>query len=283
VSIRPVGDTKLYTRVEIKNINSFKFVQRAIDYEVARQREAWMSGVYAKEVVQETRLYDPTKNETRSMRGKEGSADYRYFPDPDLPPLIVTDEMMEEAKKLPELPDEKKDRFVNAYGLKAYDAGVLTNDLFMANYFEDMVKEGSDTKLAVSWLTTELLGRLNTKSVELCASGIDAKKLASLTKRISDGTISGKAAKDVLDHIVENTGEEVDEAIEKLGLKQVSDDGAIVAIIKEVMDKNPKQLAEYRGGKEALFGFFVGQTMKASKGSANPAKVNELLQQLLNG
>jgi aspartyl-tRNA(Asn)/glutamyl-tRNA(Gln) amidotransferase subunit B len=283
VSIRPVGDTSLYTRVEIKNINSFKFVQRAIDYEVARQREAWMSGVYAKEVVQETRLYDPSKNETRSMRGKEGSADYRYFPDPDLPPLIVTDEMMEEAKKLPELPDQKKDRFVNAYGLKPYDAGVLTNDLFMAGYFEDMIKEGSDTKLAVSWLTTELLGRLNSKSVELADSGIDAKKLATLTKRISDGTISGKAAKDVLDYIVENTDQEVDAAIEKLGLKQVSDDGAIIAIIEEVMKNNPQQVEGYRAGKEALFGFFVGQTMKASKGSANPAKVNDLLKQMLNG
>jgi aspartyl-tRNA(Asn)/glutamyl-tRNA(Gln) amidotransferase subunit B len=283
VSIRPVGDTKLYTRVEIKNINSFKFIQRAIDYEVARQREAWMSGVYEKEVVQETRLYDPSKNETRSMRGKEGSADYRYFPDPDLPVLIVTDEMMEEAKKLPELPDEKKERFMGSYGLKAYDAGVLTNDLYMANYFENMIKEGSDTKLAVSWLTTELLGRLNAKGVELAEGGIDASKLATLTKRISDGTISGKAAKDVLDYLVENTSDEIDAIIEKLGLKQVSDDGAIIAIIQEVINNNPKQLEEYRSGKEALFGYFVGQTMKASKGSANPAKVNELLKQLLNG
>jgi aspartyl-tRNA(Asn)/glutamyl-tRNA(Gln) amidotransferase subunit B len=283
VSIRPIGDTKLYTRVEIKNINSFRFVQRAIDYEVARQKEAWTSGVYAKEVVQETRLYDPSKNETRSMRGKEGSADYRYFPDPDLLPLIVTDEMMEEAKKLPELPDEKKDRFVSAYGLKAYDAGVLTNDLYMAGYFEDMIKEGADTKLAVSWLTTELLGRLNAKSTELKDGGISAKKLATLTMRITDGTISGKAAKDVLDYLVENIDEEVESAIEKLGLKQVSDDGAIIAIIEEVMKNNPQQVDGYRAGKEALFGFFVGQTMKASKGSANPAKVNELLKQLLNG
>jgi len=282
VSIRPKGDTKLYTRVEIKNINSFRFIQRAIDYEVARQREAWMNGVYEQEVCQETRLYDPSKNETRSMRGKEGSADYRYFPDPDILPVIVPDEMLEEAKKLPELPDEKKARLISEYGLRAYDAMVITNDLSLAHYFEGMISEGSDAKLAVTWLTVELLGRINSAGVSLDECGIDAKKLATLTKRISDGTISGKAAKDVLDYLVKNTSEEIDAIIEKLGLKQVSDDGAIVAIIQEVIAANPKPLEDYKAGKEALFGFFVGQTMKASKGSANPAKVNELLKKMLS-
>ncbi len=282
VSIRPKGDTNLYTRVEIKNINSFRFIQRAIDYEVARQREAWMNGVYEQEVCQETRLYDAAKNETRSMRGKEGSADYRYFPDPDILPVIIPDEMLEEAKNLPELPDEKKARLINEYSISAYNAGVITNDLTMAHYFEAIIAKGSDAKLAVSWLTVELLGRLNTKGLTLENCGISALKLATLTKRISDGTISGKAAKDVLDFLVENTDNEIDAIIEKLGLKQVSDDGAIVAIIQEVINANPKPLADYRAGKEALFGFFVGQTMKASKGSANPAKVNELLKQMLS-
>jgi len=282
VSIRPKGDKNLYTRVEIKNINSFRFIQRAIDYEVARQREAWMNGVYANEVCQETRLYDSAKNETRSMRGKEGSADYRYFPDPDILPVIISDEMFEEAKNLPELPDEKKARLINEYGISAYNAGVITNDLVMAHYFEAMLAEGSDAKLAVSWLTVELLGRINAKGATLETCGISAQKLADVTKRISDGTISGKAAKDVLDYLVANFNEEVDVIIEKLGLKQVSDDGAIVAIIKDVIAANPKPLADYKAGKEALFGFFVGQTMKASKGSANPAKVNELLKQMLS-
>jgi aspartyl-tRNA(Asn)/glutamyl-tRNA(Gln) amidotransferase subunit B len=282
VSIRPKGDPQLHTRVEIKNINSFRFIQRAIDYEVARQREAWINGVYEQEVCQETRLYDAGKNETRSMRGKEGSADYRYFPDPDILPVIIPDEMMEEAKNLPELPDEKKARLMSEYGISAYNAGVITNDLEMAHYFEAMIADGSDAKLAVSWLTVELLGRINSKSMALGECGIDATKLAGITKRITDGTISGKAAKDVLNSLVENSSQEVDEIIEKLGLKQVSDDGAIIDIIKEVIAQNPKPLADYKAGKEALFGFFVGQTMKASKGSANPAKVNELLKQLLS-
>lgn len=282
VSIRPVGDSELYTRVEIKNINSFKFIQRAIEYEVERQSEAWENGVYGKEVVQETRLYDPSKNETRSMRGKEGSADYRYFPDPDLPPLILSDELLAECRNLPELPDEKKERFISSYHIKSYDAGILTADRFTADYFEEMIRLGSDVKLAVSWLTTELMGRLNAQNVDLKNGGIDAAKLSALTQRISDGTISGKAAKEVLDYIVEHHSEEIDFAIEKLGLKQVSDDGALVAIIQDVMQKNPEQVANYKAGKEALFGYFVGQTMKASKGSANPAKVNELLKKLLN-
>lgn len=282
VSIRPKGDEKLYTRVEIKNINSFKFIQRAIDYEVARQREAWLNGTYDGEVAQETRLYDAAKNETRSMRGKEGSADYRYFPDPDLYPLQPSSELLEKAKILPELPDEKILRLVNEYGVRRYDAGVIASDLAMAKYFEELVGTKCDAKLAVSWLTVELLGRLNAQSIAIADSPINSKKLSGLILRIMDGTISGKAGKDTLDFLLANDGVEVDEAIEKLGLKQVSDDGALLAIIDEVIAANPKPLDDYRNGKEALFGFFVGQTMKASKGSANPAKVNELLKIKLN-
>lgn len=282
VSIRPKGDEKLYTRVEIKNINSFRFIQRAIEYEVSRQREAWENGTYAKEVVQETRLYDSGKNETRSMRGKEGSADYRYFPDPDLLPVVLDEQILSEASQIPELPDEKRTRLVGQYGLKPYDAGVITMDLAMAHYFEAMIANGCDAKLAVSWLTVELLGRINAKNQSIEECGIDADKLSLLVRRIMDSTISGKAAKEVLDHLVENLNDNVDETIEKLGLKQVSDDGAILSIVNEIIAANPKQAEDYKNGKETLFGFFVGQVMKASKGSANPAKVNELVKQQLN-
>ena len=279
VSIRPKGDTKLYTRCEIKNMNSFKFIEKAIAYEVNRQIEAWEDGVYEKEVVQETRLFDPEKGETRSMRGKEDAADYRYFPDPDLRPLIITDEMIEEYSKIPELPDEKKERLVKTYGLKEYDASVITSSLEMAHFFEAMLEENISGKNAVTWLTVELLGRLG--STSLLDSPVQAKTLATIVKRIEDNTISGKAAKEVLDELMQNPTQEVDAVIEKLGLKQVSDDGAILAIIDEVLATNADKVAEYKAGKDKLLAFFVGQTMKASRGSANPAKVNELLLQRL--
>lgn len=279
VSIRPKGDTKLYTRCEIKNMNSFKFIEKAIAYEVNRQIEAWEDGVYEQEVVQETRLFDVNTGETRSMRGKEDAADYRYFPDPDLRPLIITDAMIEEYSKIPELPDEKKERFVKEYGLKEYDASVITSSLEMAHFFEEMLKEGISGKNAVTWLTVELLGRLGSSS--LLDSPVQAKTLATIVKRIEDNTISGKAAKEVLDNLMENESNDVDAVIEKLGLKQVSDDGAILAIIDEVLASNADKVAEYKAGKDKLLAFFVGQTMKASKGSANPAKVNELLLQRL--
>lgn len=279
VSIRPKGDTKLYTRCEIKNMNSFKFIEKAIAYEVNRQIEAWEDGIYEKEVVQETRLFDPEKGETRSMRGKEDAADYRYFPDPDLRPLIITDEMIEEYSKIPELPDEKKERLVKEYGIKEYDAVVITSSLEMAHFFEAMLEENISGKNAVTWLTVELLGRLG--STSLLDSPVQAKTLATIVKRIEDNTISGKAAKEVLDELMQNPTQEVDAVIEKLGLKQVSDDGAILAIIDEVLASNADKVAEYKAGKEKLLAFFVGQTMKASRGSANPAKVNELLLQRL--
>lgn len=280
VSIRPKGEVKLYTRAEIKNLNSFKFIQKAIDYEVERQSAAWEDGVYEKEVVQETRLYDIDKNETRSMRSKEDSAEYRYFPDPDLLPVLIPDEMLAECIQIPELPDEKRDRFLKEYGIKEYDANVITSNVEMAHFYETMIQEGAGAKNSVTWLTVELLARLS-HGVTIMTSPVDAVKLASIVKRIEDGTISGKAAKEVLDYLMENSSN-VDDAIEKLGLKQVSDDGAILAIIDAIISANADKVAEYKGGKDKLFGFFVGQTMKESKGAANPAKVNELLKSRLD-
>ncbi len=280
VSIRPKGDTNLYTRCEIKNMNSFRFIEKAIHYEVNRHIEAWEDGVHSTEIVQETRLFDPNTGETRSMRGKEDAADYRYFPDPDLLPLIITDEMINEYSKIPELPDEKKDRFVKEYGIKEYDASVITSSLEMANYFDEMLEKGISAKNAVTWLTVELQGRLK-EGVTIEQSSIEAKTLATLVKRIEDNTISGKAAKEVLDYLMENSSS-VDEAIEKLGLKQVSDDGALLAIIDEILNANQDKVAEYKAGKEKMFAFFVGQTMKASKGTANPNRVNDLLKERLS-
>lgn len=280
VSIRPKGDTNLYTRCEIKNMNSFRFIEKAIHYEVNRHIEAWEDGVHSTEIVQETRLFDPNTGETRSMRGKEDAADYRYFPDPDLLPLIITNEMINEYSKIPELPDEKKDRFVKEYGIKEYDASVITSSLEMANYFDEMMKEGISAKNAVTWLTVELQGRLK-EGVTIEQSSIEAKTLATLVKRIEDNTISGKAAKEVLDYLMENSSS-VDDAIDKLGLKQVSDDGALLAIIDEILNANQDKVAEYKAGKEKMFAFFVGQTMKASKGTANPNRVNDLLKERLS-
>lgn len=280
VSIRPKGDTNFYTRCEIKNMNSFRFIEKAIAYEVNRHIEAWEDGVHSKEIVQETRLFDPNSGETRSMRGKEDAADYRYFPDPDLLPLIITDEMIKEYSIIPELPDEKKERFVKEYGIKEYDASVITASLEMAKFFDDMMSEKISAKNGVTWLTVELQGRLK-EGVTIEQSPIDAKTLAMLIKRIEDNTISGKAAKEVLDYLMENSSS-VDEAIEKLGLKQVSDDGALLAIIDEILSANGDKVAEYKAGKEKMFAFFVGQTMKASKGTANPSRVNELLKKRLS-
>ena len=214
------------------------------------------------------------------MRGKEDSADYRYFPDPDLRPLIITDEMIEEYSKIPELPDEKKERFVKEYGIKEYDATVITSSLEMAHFFEEMMAEGISGKNAVTWLTVELQGRLK-EGTTIETSPVDAKKLATIVKRIEDNTISGKAAKEVLDYLMEKEAD-VDAVIDELGLKQVSDDGALFAMIDEILANNEDKVAEYKSGKEKMFGFFVGQVMKASKGSANPQKVNELLKQRLS-
>jgi len=281
VSIRPKGSDEFGTRVEIKNLNSFRFVKQAIEYEVQRQIEAWEDGVYDQEVWQETRLFDTVSGETRSMRGKEDSADYRYFPDPDLRPVIVTEAMMEEARKIPELPDEKVRRYTEELGIKRYDALVITAEKETAVYFEAMIEAGAPARAAVTWLTSELLGRLNKAGLGIRETPVDAVTLGHLIARIEDGTVSGKGAKEILDHMMEHEERDVDALIEKLGLKQVSDDGAILAIIDEVLAANADKVEEYKGGKEKLFGFFVGQVMKASRGSANPGKVNQLLKERL--
>jgi len=275
VSIRPKGDEKLYTRVEIKNLNSFKFIEKAIEVEVQRQVEAWEDGVYEEEIVQETRLFDQNKQETRSMRGKEGAADYRYFPEPDLLPAKIDDVMYEKFSQIPELPDEKRDRLVNDYKLSVYNANVITSSLEMAHFFEEMLKVGGTAKTAATWLTVELQGRLK-NGLTLETSPVNASKMGMLISRIDDQTISGKAAKEVLDYLFENDSD-VDDAIDKLGLKQVTDMGAIEAMCDEIIAANEDKAEQYRGGKEKLFGFFVGQVMKASKGSANPQAVNEVL------
>ena len=279
VSIRPKGDSKLYTRVEIKNLNSFKFIQKAIEYEVERQIEAWEDGKYETEVVQETRLFDTTKGVTRSMRGKEEAADYRYFPDPDLLPVYIDESLMNEGRQIPEMPDEKRERYMREFGIKPSDASVLTSELEMARYFESMLKSGASAKGAVTWLTTELLGRLKGENT-LQTCGVDSSTLATLVKRIDEGKISGKSAKEILDVLVEQKGGDVDSLIDSMGLAQVNDDGAILSVIESVLSANADKVAEYKSGKDKLFGFFVGQVMKNSKG-ANPARVNELLKEKL--
>jgi len=281
VSIRPKGQEEYGTRVEIKNINSFRFVAAAIAYEVQRQTEAYEDGVYEQEVRQETRLWNVAEGVTKSMRGKEEAADYRYFPDPDLRPLHVTDEMIVEAKIIPELPDAKVKRYVEELGIKKEDALVITSDKEMAYYFEEMLEHGAVAKTAVTWLTSELLGRLNKAGFSMGNTPVDAKALGILVSKIADSTISGKGGKDLLDYMMENESRDIDALIDELGLAQVSDDGAILAIIDEILAANQDKVEQYKSGKDKLFGFFVGQTMKASKGSANPGKVNELLKKRL--
>lgn len=279
VSIRPKGDSKLYTRVEIKNLNSFRFIAKAIEYEVERQIEAWQDGVYDQEVVQETRLFDTNKGITRSMRGKEEAADYRYFPDPDLLPVFIDEELMREGREVPELPDEKKARYVSEYGIKESDAEVLVGSLELCSYFEEMLGFGVSPKGAITWLNTELLGRLKGE-LTLQNCGISSQLLATLLKRVEESKISGKGAKDILDVLVEQRGGDVDELIVSMGLEQVNDDGAILSVIDAVLSANADKVEEYKSGKDKLFGFFVGQVMKNAKG-ANPARVNELLKQKL--
>lgn len=276
VSIRPKGENKLYTRVEIKNLNSFRFIQKAIEYEASRQIAAWEDGNYEREVVQETRLFDTTKLITKPMRSKEEAAEYRYFPDPDLLPIVVPDDLMNEASQLPELPDEKKTRYINELGLKPYDAGVIISTYEMARYFEDLINAKISPKLCVTWLCVELLGRLK-NGVTIENSPVNSTKMIELLGRIEDGTISANAAKKVLDELITNQSASVDEIIEKLGLKQVSDDGAIDAIAEAVLAANAEKVAEFKAGKDKLFGFFVGQVMKEGKGAFNPTKVNEIL------
>ncbi len=281
VSVRPAGSSEYGTRCEIKNLNSFRFIERAINYEIERQIELIESGG---KVVQETRLYDPDKHETRSMRSKEEANDYRYFPDPDLLPLELDAAFIESVRgELPELPDAKKQRFMTDYGLSAYDAGVLTAESDVADYYEAVARElGDDPKLAANWVMVELAARLNEHNLAIASSPVSAAALAGMLKRIVDNTISGKIAKDVFEAMWTGEGD-ADTVIEKKGLQQITDTGAIEKMIAEVLAANPQQLADYRSGKDKLFGFFVGQVMKVTQGKANPAQVNELLRKKLNG
>ncbi|GAA6946401.1 Asp-tRNA(Asn)/Glu-tRNA(Gln) amidotransferase subunit GatB [Helicobacter pylori] len=280
VSIRPKGDEKLYTRVEIKNLNSFRFIAKAIEYEIERQSVAWESGRYDEEVVQETRLFDTYKGITLSMRNKEESADYRYFKDPDLYPVFIDEKLLKEAQKINELPSTKKIRYMKDFNLKEDDANLLVSDPLLAEYFESMLNLGVKTKTSVTWLCVELLGRLKAEiTLENC--GVSAHMLGALAKRIDEGKISGKSAKDVLDRLLEERGGDVDALIEQMGLSQVNDTEAIVKVIEEVLKNNADKVLEYKSGKDKLFGFFVGQAMKNLKG-ANPSVVNAILKEKLD-
>ena len=289
VSVRPRGRDKFGTRAEIKNLNSFRFVEKAINFEVARQIELLESGGT---VVQETRLYDSDKDETRPMRSKEEANDYRYFPDPDLLPVHIDESFVEAVRAtLPELPDEKAARFAREFGLSAYDAGVLSASRELGAYFEALAAElGAGTeqrhaahaKLAANWVMGELSSALNRDNAEITASRIAPAQLSGLLTRIVDQTISGKIAKEVFEAMWAE-GKSADAIIEAKGLKQITDSGAIEGVIDAVIAANPKQLADYRSGKDKLFGFFVGQVMKATAGKANPAQLNELLKLKLGG
>ena len=281
VSVRPEGETKLGTRAELKNLNSFRFVERAIEIEVGRQIDILEDGG---QVVQETRLYDASKNETRSMRSKEEANDYRYFPDPDLLPVIIDDSLIEELRAdLPELPDAKRARFEKDYELSAYDAGVLTANLETAQYFEEAVSSATiaSPKLIANWVQGELAAALNQHGLEITESNVSSAELALLDDRIEDGTLSGKTAKDVFVAIWQREGA-VDDIIEQRGLQQISDSGTIEKLVDDVLAENPTQVQQFRDGNEKVIGFFVGQIMKASGGKANPKQVNGVLRKKLN-
>jgi aspartyl-tRNA(Asn)/glutamyl-tRNA(Gln) amidotransferase subunit B len=275
VSVRPKGQAEFGTRAEIKNINSFKFVEKAINHEIERHIEILESGG---KIVQETRLYDANKDETRSMRSKEEANDYRYFPDPDLLPVWIDENVKAEIKQtLPELPEAKKLRFVAEYGLDDEAATILTSSRELADYYEELVKlSGCEAKLCSNWLTGDVLGALNKAGLEINQSPISCHRLAGLLQRIADNTISGKIAKQVFEKMWQGTAN-ADEIIEQEGLVQISDMGAIIAIIDAIIAKNPGQVEQYRSGKDKVFGFFVGQVMKETQGKANPGEVNKLL------
>ena len=279
VSIRQKGSNELGTRTEIKNINSFRYVEKAINIEVERQIDLIEGG---DRVVQETRLYDADKNETRSMRSKEVANDYRYFPEPDLLPIVIDTEFIESIREtLPELPDVKCKRFCEQYGLSEYDALVLSSDLATADYFEVVAAASGDPKLSVNWVMGDLQAILNKDEIAIKDSPVSADTLAILISRIKDNTISSKIAKTVFEAMVDGEGD-VDSIIESKGLKQVTDTGAIEAMVDEVIANNPDQVEQYKSGKEQIIGFFVGQIMKASQGKANPGQVNKLLKEKLS-
>jgi aspartyl-tRNA(Asn)/glutamyl-tRNA(Gln) amidotransferase subunit B len=277
VSVRKEGDKELGTRCEIKNVNSIKFMQMAIAYEAQRQVKLLESG---KSIDQETRLFDTKKNETRSMRSKEDAHDYRYFPDPDLLPLNLDKKLIENIKKnLPELPDQKKERFIKDYSLNAYEANVLVSEKEISNYFEDVVKK-SDIKLAKNWIMGDLFASLNDKNISISQSPVTAKKMSQLIDSIHSGVISGRTAKEVFE-VMKETGEEPNKIIESKGLQQQSDPKELEGIIDKILADNKDKVDQYKSGKDKLFGFFVGQVMKISGGKANPQLVNEILKKKL--
>jgi aspartyl-tRNA(Asn)/glutamyl-tRNA(Gln) amidotransferase subunit B len=279
VSIRPVGQVELGTRTELKNINSFRFIERAINYEIERQIEVIEDGG---KIIQETRLYDADKHETRSMRSKEEANDYRYFPDPDLLPVEVSDEDIDRIRQsLPELPEQKRQRYVDDLGLSEYDADLLTTSREMADYFELALTPAPDhAKQLANWILGDLSGSLNKSDIELENSPVSADRLAGLVLRIADNTISGKIAKQVFEAMWSGEGS-ADDVIEARGLKQITDSGAIESLIDDVIAANPDQVEQFRAGKEKVLGFFVGQIMKLSKGKANPGQVNQILRDKL--
>ena len=279
VSIRPAGDNKLGTRAELKNINSFKFLERAINLEVDRQQDILEDGG---EIVQETRLYDSIKNETRSMRSKEEANDYRYFPDPDLLPVEISDELMSQIMtELPELPSEKKARYISEFELSEYDAGVLTSQKSLADYFEKAVSiSNTNVKLCANWIMGDLLAALNKEQIDITNSPICAEDLSLLVSRIDDDTISGKIAKDVFKSMWNGEGS-ADEVIKEKGLKQITDSSEIESIIDSIIAANAPQVEQFKSGNEKIIGFFVGQAMKATGGKANPKQANELLRKKL--
>ena len=280
VSVRPRGSDKFGTRTEIKNINSFRFVERAIEFEIERQIDLLEGGG---KVVQETRLYDAARGETRPMRSKEEAMDYRYFPDPDLLPLVIESRWLEELRgTLPELPDAKRERFMYEYGLSAYDATVLTATRELADFYEAVEREsGGETKLAANWVMGEFAAALNSDNLEIATAPVNAGMLGGLIRRIADNTISGKIAKQVFEAMWQGEGD-ADSVIERRGLRQITDSGELEKVIDEVLAANPEQVEQYRNGREKLLGFFVGQVMKATGGKANPARLNQLLKTRLN-
>ena len=279
VSVRQVGDKNFGTRCEIKNVNSIKFMQMAIEYEAKRQVELLDEG---KKIEQETRLFDTKKNETRSMRSKEDAHDYRYFPDPDLLPLKIEQKLIDDLKKtLPELPDNKKERFMSDYGLNSYEANVLVSEKEISNYYEEVAKI-SDKKLAATWMMGDLFAMLNDKGLNISKSPISAKNFAELVQSIKSGEISGRIAKEVFELMVES-GDNPKKIIESKGMKQQSDPKELEKIINEILTKNKDKVDQYKSGKEKLFGFFVGQVMKQSGGKANPQLTNDILKKLLKG
>ncbi|MAH63213.1 MAG: Asp-tRNA(Asn)/Glu-tRNA(Gln) amidotransferase GatCAB subunit B [SAR324 cluster bacterium] len=280
VSLRPMGQEKFGTRTETKNLNSFRFVQQAITYEIARQTEDILDG---KRILQETRLWDSVKKNTYSMRSKEEAHDYRYFPEPDLPVVKISSGFVEQIRdQLPELPDVKKRRFMELFGLSTYDAEVLVADKEVAEYFEEVVATNADPKLVCNWISGELMRLMNENKVDIRNVGIPANSLASLINFLHEGSISGKIAKTVFEEMVQS-GEDPATIIEARGLKQVSDEGALRRLLETLLANNPKQVKQYRTGKTQIKGFFVGQVMKETRGQANPQIVNQLLEKLLNG